>query len=80
MLGVESLNNFSADIDHLVKQFNCKYYIRVYLYFKYLQCDIFLSNMISTYCLDASQLWDYEDTRIEKYYVDWRKAMKSDGI
>ena len=42
----------------------------VYLDFKYLQCDI-LSNMISTYCLDAyaSQLWDYEDKRIEKYDV-----------
>ena len=34
--------------------------------------------MISTYCLDvyASQLWDYEDKRIEKYYVAWRKAMR----
>ena len=33
--------------------------------------------MISIYCLDAyaSQLWDYEDKRIEKYYVAWRKAM-----
>ena len=30
----------------------------LYLDFKYLQCDV-LSNMISTYCLDAyaSQLW-----------------------
>ena len=43
----------------------------LYLNFKYLQCDV-LSNMISTYCLDAyaSQLWDYEDKRIEKYYVE----------
>ena len=36
--------------------------------------------MISTYCLDAyaSQLWDFEDKRIEKYYryVAWRKAMR----
>ena len=57
------------------KQFNCKY-MSLYLDFKYLQCDV-LSNMISTYCLDAyaSQLWDYEDKRIEKYYVAWRKAM-----
>ena len=33
--------------------------------------------MISTYCSDAyaSQLWDYEDNRIEKYYVTWRKAL-----
>ena len=76
LLGVEILNNFSADIDHSVKQFNCKY-MSLYLDFKYLQCDV-LSNMISTYCLDAyaSQLWDYEDKRIEKYYVAWRKAMR----
>ena len=47
----------------------------LYLDFKYLQCDV-LSNMISTYCLYASQLWDYEDKRIEKYYVAWRKAMR----
>ena len=49
----------------------------LYLDFKYLQCDV-LSNMISTYCLDAyaSHLWDYEDTRIERYYVAWRKAMR----
>ena len=49
----------------------------LYLDFRYLQCDV-LSNMISTYCLDAyaSQLWDYEDKRIEKYYVAWRKAMR----
>ena len=49
----------------------------LYLDFKYLQCDV-LSNMISTYCLDAyaSQLSDYEDKRIEKYYVAWRKAMR----
>ena len=68
LLGVEFLNNFSADIDHSVKQFNCKY-MSLYLDFKYLQCDV-LSNMISTYSLDAyaSQLWDYEDKRIEKYY------------
>ena len=34
--------------------------------------------MISTYCLDAyrSQLWDYEDKRIKKYYVAWRKVRK----
>ena len=25
LLGVEVLNIFSADIDHYVKQFNCKY-------------------------------------------------------
>ena len=45
--------------------------------YKYLQCDV-PSNMISTYCLDAyaSQLWDYEDIRIEKYYVAWRKPMR----
>ena len=49
LLGVEILNIFSADIDHSVKQFNCKY-MSVYLDFKYLQCDV-LSNMISTYCL-----------------------------
>ena len=37
----------------------------LYLDSKYLQCDV-LSNMISTYGLDAyaSQLWDYEDKRI----------------
>ena len=48
----------------------------LYLDFIYFQCDV-LSNMISTYCLDAyaSQLWDFEDKRIEKYYVAWRKAM-----
>ena len=69
LLGVEILNYVSADIDHFVKQFNCKY-MSLYLDFKYLQCDV-LSNMISTYCLDtyASQLWDYEDKRIEMYYV-----------
>ena len=34
--------------------------------------------MISTYCLDAyvSQLWDYDDKRIETYYVAWRKPMR----
>ena len=76
LLGVEILNNFSADMDHSVKQFNCKY-MSVYLDFKYLQCDV-LSNMIFTYCLDgyASQLWDHEDKRIKKYYVAWRKAMR----
>ena len=65
-----------SDIDHAVKKFNCKYMSR-YLDFKYLQCDV-LFNMIFTYCLDtyASQLWDYEDKRIEKYYVAWRKAMR----
>ena len=59
------------DIDHSVMQFNNKYRSL------YLQCDV-LSNMISTYCLDAyaSQLWDYENKRIEKYYVAWRKAMR----
>ena len=31
---VEGLNNFSADIDNSVKQFNCKY-ISLYLDFKY---------------------------------------------
>ena len=58
--GVEISNNFS-DIDYSVKQFNCKY-MSLYLDFKYLQCEV-LSNMMSTYCLDAyvSQLWDYED-------------------
>ena len=62
LLGVEILNDFSADIDHAVKKFNCKY-MSLYLDFKYLQCDV-LPNMIYTYCLDAyaSQLWDYEDT------------------
>ena len=25
LLGVEILNNFSADIDHYLKQFKCKY-------------------------------------------------------
>ena len=67
---------FSADIDYSVKQFNCKY-MSLYLDFNYLQYDV-LSNMISTYCLDAyaSQLWDYEDKRIEKYCVAWRKALK----
>ena len=32
-----------------------------------------MSDLISTYCLDAyaSQLWDYEDKRIEKYYRMW---------
>ena len=76
LLGVEILNNFSADIDHSVKS-NLTANICVYLDFKYLQCDV-LSNMISTYCLDAyaSQLWDYEDKRIEKYYVACRKAMR----
>ena len=51
--------------------------IYIYLDFRYLQCDI-LSNMISTYCLDAyaSQLWDCEDKRIEKYYVAWTKEMR----
>ena len=64
LLGAEILNIISADIDHSVKQFNCKC-IRPYLDYKYVQCDV-LSNMISTYCLDAyaSQLWDYEDKRI----------------
>ena len=47
LIGVEILNNFSADIDNSVKQFNCKY-MSLYLDFKYLQCDV-LSNMISTY-------------------------------
>ena len=49
----------------------------LYLDFKYLQCDV-LSNMNSTYCLDVytSQLWDYEDKRIGKYYVAWRKVWK----
>ena len=49
LLGVEVLNNFSADIDHSVKQFNCKY-MSVYLEFKfkYIQCDVLL-NMIYTY-------------------------------
>ena len=76
LLGVEILKKKSADIDNSVKQFNCKY-ISLYLDFKYLQYDV-LTNMISTYCLDtyASQLWDYEDKRIEKYYVAWRKAMR----
>ena len=34
--------------------------------------------MISTCCLDAyaSQLWDFDDKRIDKYYVAWRKAMR----
>ena len=33
---------------------------------------------MSTYCLDAcaSQLWDHEDKRIEKYYVAWGRAMR----
>ena len=39
----------------------------LYLNFKYLQCDV-LSNI--------SQLWDYGDKRIEKYYVTQRKAMR----
>ena len=32
-----------------------------------------------TYCLYAyaSQLWYYEDKRIEKYYVAWRKAIRN---
>ena len=49
----------------------------LYLAFKFSQCDV-LSNMIYTYCLDAyaSQLWDYEDKRIETFYVAWRKAMR----
>ena len=77
LLGVEILNNFSADIDHSVKQFNCKY-MSLYFDFIYLQSDV-LSNMIFTYCLHAyaSQLWDYEDKRIEKYYMAWRKAMRT---
>ena len=76
LLGIEIFNNLSADIDHYVKQFNCKY-MSIYLDFKYLQCNV-LSNMISTYCLDlyASQLWDYEDKRIGKYYVAWRNVWK----
>ena len=76
LLGVEILNIFSDDIDLSVKQFNCKY-IGLYLECTYLQCDV-LSNMISTYCLDtyASQLWDYVDKHIEKYYVAWRNAMR----
>ena len=70
------MNNVSPDIDHSVKQFNSKY-MSIYLDFKYLHCNV-LSNMISAYCLDAyaSQLWDYEDKRIEKYYVAWRQAMR----
>ena len=74
LLGVLILNDFSAVIDHSVKKFYCKY-MSLYLDFKYLHCDV-LSNMISTYCLDAyaSQLWEYEDKRI-KYYVAWRKAV-----
>ena len=49
----------------------------LYLDFKYLQCDV-LSNMIPTYCLDAyaSHLCDYENKRIEKYYVARRKPMR----
>ena len=35
LLGVEILNNCSADIDHSVKQFKCKY-INLYLNFKYI--------------------------------------------
>ena len=33
---------------------------------------------MSAYSLDAyaSQLWDYEDKRIEMYYVIWRKAIR----
>ena len=76
LLGVEILNDASADIDHSVKQFNCKY-MSLNLDFKFFQSDV-LSNMISTYCLDAyaSQLWDYEYKRIDKYYVAWRKTMR----
>ena len=76
LICVEILNNLSADFDNSVKLFNCKY-MSLYLDFKYVQCDV-LSNMISTYCLDAyaSQLWDYEDKRIEKYNVACRKAMR----
>ena len=48
LLGVEILNIFSADIDHSVKKFNCKYK-SLYLDCKYLQCDV-LSNLISSYC------------------------------
>ena len=35
--------------------------------------------MISTYCLYAyaSQFWDYEDKRIGKYYVAWRKTIRN---
>ena len=51
LLGVEILNNLSADIDHSVNYANCKY-VSLYLDFKYLQCDV-LSNMISTHCLEA---------------------------
>ena len=51
LLGGEILNNFSADIDNSVKQFNCEY-MSLYLDFEYLQCDV-SSNMISTICLDA---------------------------
>ena len=62
-LGVEILNNFSTYIDHSVKEFYC---MSLYLDFKYVHCNV-LSNMISTCCLDAyaSQLWDYEDTRLK---------------
>ena len=65
LLGVEILNNFSADIDHSVKQFNCKY-MSLYLDFKYLQCDV-LSNMISTYCLDAYMHHNYGIMRINVF-------------
>ena len=76
LLGVEILNIFSADIDNSLKQFNCKN-TSLYLDLKYLQCNV-LSNLISTYCLDAyaSQLWDYEDKCIEIHYVTWRKVLR----
>ena len=41
LLGVEILNNFSADIDYSVKKFNCKY-MSLYLDFKYLQYDFYI--------------------------------------
>ena len=65
--GVEVLNYFSADIDHSVNKFNCKY-MSLYFDIKYLQCAVLSNNMISIYCLDAcaSQLWDYEDLNVLK--------------
>ena len=40
-LGVDILNNFSADIDKFVKHFNCKY-MSLYLHFKYLNVMSYL--------------------------------------
>ena len=60
LLGVEILNNISADIDNSGKQFNCKY-MSLYLDFKYSQCDV---------------LHMHHNYGIMRINVAWRKVWK----